>query len=217
MTSFSAPCSRCQDLLRQPPVQAESRADLRSKLSVAAGGVVFTTTQKFFPEELGDRHPLLSDRRNIVVIADEAHRSQYDFCQWRRDIGPLGRNKSVSPEVIGQRKCSRQLFRRRVQETGDQRQLDLPLALTIFAGSPPLTGPAVRLHQFGSWGRRRTAESRRRHDNPRPGHRRIHNRRGRSAGERHWCRIRRIHTEKNPSPGPRFRLLIAHVHHRALV
>lgn len=71
--------SRCQDLLRQPPVQATDRADLRNKLSVNAGGVVFTTIQKFFPEEKGDRHPLLSNRRNIVVIADEAHRSQYDF------------------------------------------------------------------------------------------------------------------------------------------
>ncbi|MBN2140970.1 MAG: type I restriction endonuclease subunit R [Desulfovibrionaceae bacterium] len=71
--------SRCQDLLRQPPTQAESRADLRAKLSVEAGGVVFTTIQKFFPEEKGDRHPVLSERRNIVVIADEAHRSQYDF------------------------------------------------------------------------------------------------------------------------------------------
>ena len=71
--------SRCQDLLRQPPTQAESRADLRSKLSVNAGGVVFTTIQKFFPEERGDTHPSLSERRNIVVIADEAHRSQYDF------------------------------------------------------------------------------------------------------------------------------------------
>ena len=71
--------SRCQDLLRQPPVQAESRADLRDKLTVAAGGVVFTTIQKFFPDEQGDRHPLLSERRNIVVIADEAHRSQYGF------------------------------------------------------------------------------------------------------------------------------------------
>ena len=132
--------SRCQELLRQPPVQAESRADLRSKLSVNAGGVVFTTIQKFMPpaaapspqpspsvrggeeraapsaqpspsrrggqegaahlpqaslsgrreqemaaavpsmvEEKGDRHPSLSERRNIVVIADEAHRSQYDF------------------------------------------------------------------------------------------------------------------------------------------
>ncbi|MDZ7266889.1 MAG: type I restriction endonuclease subunit R [candidate division KSB1 bacterium] len=71
--------SRCQDLLRQPPVQAESRAHLRQLLSVQAGGVVFTTIQKFFPEEKGDRHPTLSERRNIVVIADEAHRSQYDF------------------------------------------------------------------------------------------------------------------------------------------
>ena len=71
--------SRCQDLLRQPPAQAESRADLRRMLSVESGGVVFTTIQKFFPEERGDRHPALSERRNIVVIADEAHRSQYDF------------------------------------------------------------------------------------------------------------------------------------------
>ena len=71
--------SRCQDLLRQPPTQARSRADLRAKLAVESGGVVFTTIQKFFPEEKGDRHPLLSGRRNIVVIADEAHRSQYDF------------------------------------------------------------------------------------------------------------------------------------------
>ena len=71
--------ARCRDLLRQPPVQADSRSDLRSKLAVEAGGVVFTTIQKFFPEEKGDRHPLLSKRRNIVVIADEAHRSQYDF------------------------------------------------------------------------------------------------------------------------------------------
>ncbi len=71
--------ARCRDLLRQPPVQAADRADLRAKLTVASGGVVFTTIQKFFPEEKGDRHPVLSDRRNIVVIADEAHRSQYDF------------------------------------------------------------------------------------------------------------------------------------------
>ena len=71
--------SRCQELLRQPPVQAESRADLRRKLSVEAGGVIFTTIQKFFPDERGDQYPALSERRNIVVIADEAHRSQYDF------------------------------------------------------------------------------------------------------------------------------------------
>jgi type I restriction enzyme R subunit len=71
--------SRCGELLRQAPVQAQDRADLRGLLQVAAGGVVFTTIQKFFPEEKGDHHPLLTARRNIVVIADEAHRSQYGF------------------------------------------------------------------------------------------------------------------------------------------
>src|SRR5579883_2187751 len=71
--------SRCDDLLRQPPVQATSRARLRKLLAVEAGRVVFTTIQKFLPEEKGDRHPTLSKRGNIVVIADEAHRSQYDF------------------------------------------------------------------------------------------------------------------------------------------
>ncbi len=70
--------ARCRELLRQPPVQAADRANLRAKLKVASGGVVFTTIQKFFSEEKGDRHPV-SERRNIVVIADEAHRSQYDF------------------------------------------------------------------------------------------------------------------------------------------
>ena len=71
--------SRCQDLLRQPPIQADSRIDLRNKLSVESGGVVFTTIQKFFPSEKDTEYPVLSTRRNIVVIADEAHRSQYDF------------------------------------------------------------------------------------------------------------------------------------------
>ncbi|MCK4548158.1 MAG: HsdR family type I site-specific deoxyribonuclease [Candidatus Eisenbacteria sp.] len=71
--------ARSADLLRQAPINADNRAHLRELLKVASGGVVFTTIQKFFPDERGDRHPLLSDRRNIVVIADEAHRSQYDF------------------------------------------------------------------------------------------------------------------------------------------
>lgn len=68
-----------RDLLRQNPVQAESRAHLRELLQVASGGVVFTTVQKFFPERKGAEYPLLCERRNIVVMADEAHRSQYDF------------------------------------------------------------------------------------------------------------------------------------------
>jgi type I restriction enzyme R subunit len=71
--------ARCHELLRQQPVQAQSRAHLRELLRTASGGVVFTTVQKFFPTQGEDQHPLLSDRRNIVVIADEAHRSQYDF------------------------------------------------------------------------------------------------------------------------------------------
>ena len=71
--------ARCQELLRQPPIQARDRAELRSLLRVDSGGVVFTTIQKFLPEEKGDRFPVLSERRNVVVIADEAHRSQYDF------------------------------------------------------------------------------------------------------------------------------------------
>jgi type I restriction enzyme R subunit len=69
---------RCHELLRQMPVQAESRDHLRQLLKVVSGGVVFTTIQKFIPER-GERMPALSDRRNIVVIADEAHRSQYDL------------------------------------------------------------------------------------------------------------------------------------------
>ena len=69
--------SKCQDLLRQTPQQAEDRADLKAKLQVASGGIVFTTIQKFAPEERGGDYDTLSDRRNIVFIADEAHRSQY--------------------------------------------------------------------------------------------------------------------------------------------
>jgi len=71
--------SRCKELLRQPPDQANSRAELRQLLRRDAGGVIFTTVQKFFPEARGDSNAVLSDRHNIVVIADEAHRSQYDF------------------------------------------------------------------------------------------------------------------------------------------
>ena len=71
--------ARCQELLRQEPVQAQSRAHLRELLRTRSGGVIFTTVHKFFPGADEDQYPLLSDRRNIVVIADEAHRSQYDF------------------------------------------------------------------------------------------------------------------------------------------
>ena len=70
---------RCQDILRQKPTQAEDRDSLKGLLKVASGGIVFTTIQKFLPEVKGSKYPLLSERKNIIVIADEAHRSQYDF------------------------------------------------------------------------------------------------------------------------------------------
>ena len=69
----------CRDLIRQKPEQADSRYDLKQLLDKAAGGVVFTTVQKFSPERGEESFPMLSDRRNIIVIADEAHRSQYGF------------------------------------------------------------------------------------------------------------------------------------------
>ena len=70
---------RCADILGQTPVQARDREHMRELLTVASGGVIFTTIQKFMPETKGERFEKLSDRRNIIVIADEAHRSQYEF------------------------------------------------------------------------------------------------------------------------------------------
>lgn len=68
-----------RELLRQEPQQADSRRDLRKLLQREVGGVIFTTIQKFSPEDSEDNYPMLSDRTNIIVIADEAHRSQYGF------------------------------------------------------------------------------------------------------------------------------------------
>jgi len=70
---------RCQDILKQTPKQANKRKDLQKLLKVASGGVIFTTIQKFFPEQDREKYPILSERNNIIVIADEAHRSQYGF------------------------------------------------------------------------------------------------------------------------------------------
>lgn len=67
------------DILRQTPKKADSRGELRNLLSVQSGGVVFTTMQKFNPEENEGQMPALTERRNVIVIADEAHRSQYGF------------------------------------------------------------------------------------------------------------------------------------------
>jgi type I restriction enzyme R subunit len=71
--------ANCKQLLRQDPVMAENRDHLKKLLKVAGGGIVFTTIQKFFPEDGSAIYDQLSDRSNIIVIADEAHRSQYGF------------------------------------------------------------------------------------------------------------------------------------------
>lgn len=71
--------SLCRDLIRQTPEQADSRDDLRRLLDRASGGVIFTTVQKFSPEQGEESFPLLTDRHNVIVMADEAHRSQYGF------------------------------------------------------------------------------------------------------------------------------------------
>jgi type I restriction enzyme, R subunit len=68
-----------KQLLRQEPIQANNRAHLKKLLKTAGGGIIFTTIQKFSPEEISENFELLSERKNIVVIADEAHRSQYGF------------------------------------------------------------------------------------------------------------------------------------------
>ncbi|MGV2074141.1 MULTISPECIES: type I restriction endonuclease subunit R [Rhizobium/Agrobacterium group] len=71
--------SLCKDLIRQTPEQADSRDDLRRLLNRASGGVIFTTVQKFTPEKGEEVFPILTERRNVIVMADEAHRSQYGF------------------------------------------------------------------------------------------------------------------------------------------
>ncbi|MEM5338832.1 type I restriction endonuclease subunit R [Paraburkholderia azotifigens] len=84
--------SLAQDLLREQPVQAVTRQDLRARLANRpSGGIVFATIQKFMPGEDEDTFPVLSDRTNIVVIADEAHRTQYGFEAQLK--GKLGQEK----------------------------------------------------------------------------------------------------------------------------
>jgi type I restriction enzyme R subunit len=83
-------------LLRQEPKQVEDRQQLKSLLKVASGGVIFSTVQKFQPES-GNVYETLSDRKNIVVIADEAHRTQYGFAAKTVD------DKNAEGEVVGQK------------------------------------------------------------------------------------------------------------------
>ena len=87
-----------KQMLRQDPVQADNREHLKQLLKVASGGIVFTTIQKFLPEQGHVDYDQLSDRRNIIVIADEAHRTQYGFEASLKDVVDKD-----SKEVIGQR------------------------------------------------------------------------------------------------------------------
>ena len=85
-------------LLRQEPVQAENREHLKELLKVASGGIVFTTIQKFMPNDNKSVYDQLSDRKNIVVIADEAHRTQYGF-----EAKLVDERDKETKEVIGKR------------------------------------------------------------------------------------------------------------------
>lgn len=86
-----------KQLLRQVPAQAESREHLKALLKVASGGIVFATIQKFQPDDGGNVYEQLSDRKNIVVVADEAHRTQYGFRPKHIDV------KDDEGNVVGQR------------------------------------------------------------------------------------------------------------------
>lgn len=85
-------------LLRQEPIQAENREHLKELLKVASGGIVFTTIQKFLPENNKSVYDQLSDRKNVVVIADEAHRTQYGF-----EAKLIDEKDKETKEVIGKR------------------------------------------------------------------------------------------------------------------
>jgi len=96
--------SLAQDLLREQPVQATTRQQLRTLLANRpSGGIVFATIQKFMPGEDEDVFPLLTDRSNIVVIADEAHRTQYGFeakLKTRKLPGSLSTGDSTSAAAL---------------------------------------------------------------------------------------------------------------------
>lgn len=87
----------CRSVLRQEPVQAESRAQLKDLLKVASGGIVFTTIQKFLAEDGKEEYERLTERSNVVVIADEAHRTQYGFEAKLVDV------KNENKEKVGTR------------------------------------------------------------------------------------------------------------------
>lgn len=112
----------CRQLLRQSPQQADDRAKVQELLQVASGGIVFSTIQKFAPTDGESLYPQLSDRNNIIVLADEAHRSQYGFKAKQVDI------KDETGKVIG--KQTKYGFARYIRDA-------LPHATFIgFTGTP---------------------------------------------------------------------------------
>lgn len=88
-----------KQLLRQEPVQAKDREHLKELLKVASGGIVFATIQKFLPEDQKSVYDKLSDRRNIVVIADEAHRTQYGFEASIREVKDKETNLKIGERI----------------------------------------------------------------------------------------------------------------------
>ena len=126
-------------LLRQEPVQAENRDHLKKLLKVASGGIVFTTIQKFMPDTLASSvYDQLSDRRNIVVIADEAHRTQYGF-----EAKLLDEIDKETKEIIGKRIAYG--FAKYMRDA-------LPQATYIGFTGTPIEGTDVNTsHVFGNY------------------------------------------------------------------
>lgn len=89
-----------RQLLRQDPVQAKDREHLKELLKVSSGGIVFTTIQKFLPEAGKNQYDQLSDRNNIVVIADEAHRTQYGFEGKVRDVVDKETKEKIGEQIV---------------------------------------------------------------------------------------------------------------------
>jgi type I restriction enzyme R subunit len=127
----------CRQLLRQEPQQANDRATLQTLLKVASGGVVFTTIQKFAPADGETLYPKLSDRENIIVLADEAHRSQYGFNAKQVDL------KDETGNIIG--KQTKYGFARYIRDA-------LPNATFIgFTGTPIENSDKNTPEVFGSY------------------------------------------------------------------
>ena len=136
--------SMCKALLRQTPQQANSRARLRELLDRPTGGVIFTTIQKFSPEEGERDFPLLTDRRNVVVIADEAHRSQYGFkakVAAKKQVSKSSRRspRHVKPAALNQGAVRAVMALSRARRETDQ-------LLLAFGVAPMMT----RMHCFSS-------------------------------------------------------------------